>query len=88
MALLCQRCILAPQFIEVLPQATQLVLVVQQLIILAPDDLITALQPAGSRVDASSMKAVPTLLVTMLAASRAGSCRLLCSLPTLSSLTG
>jgi hypothetical protein len=47
MALLRQSCVLAPQLVKVLPQAAQLVLVVQQLVILPTDDIITALQPAG-----------------------------------------
>jgi hypothetical protein len=48
MTLLCQCCILAPQLIEVIPEAAELLLLVQKLVILALDDIVAALQPAGS----------------------------------------
>jgi hypothetical protein len=43
MTLLCQCSILPPQLIKVIPEAAELLLVVQKLVIFALDDIVAAL---------------------------------------------
>jgi hypothetical protein len=49
MTMLCQRCILPPELVKVVPQPVELLPLVHQLIILALDDVIAAQQPASMR---------------------------------------
>lgn len=60
MALLCQGCILAPQLVKVIPQPAELLLLISQLVIFALDDIISALQPAGTDATPQMKMSTPT----------------------------